>query len=49
MSQKIKAHEERNVISTNAPTIAGALPQYLLDRTSAKHAKAPSTQLNRGE
>lgn len=45
MSQKVKAHEESNVISTNGPTIAGALPQYLLDRTYDKHAKALSTQI----
>jgi ribosome biogenesis protein NSA2 len=46
MKKKIKAHEERNVKSS-APSEPSqvALPQYLLDRSEAKNAKALSTQV----
>lgn len=46
LKQKIKAHEERNVKSS-APAEPShtALPQYLLDRSDSKNAKALSTQI----
>jgi ribosome biogenesis protein NSA2 len=43
MKQKIRAHEERNVKSNEAPEPAtDALPAYLLDRSNEKNAKALS-------
>lgn len=46
MKKKIRAHEERNVKSADAPEPSKtALPQYLLDRSDAKNAKALSTQI----
>lgn len=46
MKKKIKAHEERNVKSAAEPQDAGqALPQYLLDRSDVKSAKALSSQI----
>jgi ribosome biogenesis protein NSA2 len=46
MKKRIKAHEERNVKSA-APDEPSktALPQYLLDRSDAKNAKALSSQI----
>lgn len=46
MKKKIRAHEERNVKSS-APSEPSktALPQYLLDRSDAKNAKALSSQI----
>lgn len=46
MKQKIRAHEERNVKSNEAPEPATeALPSYLLDRSSEKNAKALSSAI----
>lgn len=46
MKQKIRAHEERNVKSNEAPEPATeALPSYLLDRSNEKNAKALSSAI----
>ena len=46
MKQKIRAHEERNVKSNEAPEPAtDALPAYLLDRSNEKNAKALSSAI----
>ena len=46
MKKTIKAHEERNVKSKEpAEPSTEALPQYLLDRSSEKNAKALSSAI----
>ena len=46
MKKKIKAHEERNVQSAAPPQDTKVpLPQYLLDRSQARNAKALSSQI----
>ncbi|PSN63094.1 TGF-beta-inducible nuclear protein 1 [Corynespora cassiicola Philippines] len=46
MKQKIRAHEQRNVKSEAAPEpTTEALPQYLLDRSNEKNAKALSSAI----
>lgn len=46
MKQKIRAHEERNVKSKEAAEPSTeALPQYLLDRSNDKNAKALSSAI----
>ncbi|KAF2035720.1 ribosome biogenesis protein NSA2 [Setomelanomma holmii] len=46
MKQKIRAHEERNVkTSEPAEPSTEALPQYLLDRSNEKNAKALSSAI----
>ncbi len=43
MKKAIRAHEERNVKSTEEAPSSEPLPQYLLDRTNPKSAKALSS------
>lgn len=46
MKQKIRSHEERNVKSSEpAEPSTEALPQYLLDRSNEKNAKALSSAI----
>jgi ribosome biogenesis protein NSA2 len=46
MKKKIKAHEQRNVKSSSLKEDSSVpLPQYLLDRTQERNAKALSSQI----
>ena len=45
MKKQIKAHEERNVKSTDSGPSATPVPQYLLDRSQGNNAKALSTAI----
>jgi len=45
MKKQIKAHEERNVTSTDEPSTKNPLPHYLLDRAGQNSAKALSSAI----